>query len=248
MEEVEFNKSQNEKIKVFCAKCKGATNHLVLLSVDINGNEDIDDSYYVSWNSKYQIIQCQGCELISFRHENSNSEDMEPISEDEWSHTIYENLYPQRGKNTLTINEYFNAPTSIRRIYREVIDCYNNESFTLCGAGLRAIIDGLCAENGITDGPVEITKDDGSKKIERRKTLEGQISGMHEKGLLTKQHSDVLHEHRFMGNKAVHELEQPSVQELQLAISIIEHTLENIYELPEKANELRLRKQRRKHV
>ncbi|CAH8239910.1 hypothetical protein VAEU17_810001 [Vibrio aestuarianus] len=32
-----------------------------------------------------------------------------------------------------------------------------------------------------------------------------------------------------MGNKAVHELDMPSLDELKIAIDIVEHTLENIY-------------------
>ena len=51
-----------------------------------------------------------------------------------------------------------------------------------------------------------------------------------------------------MGNKAVHELDQPSKEELELAISIVEHTLENIYELPGKAAEMRMRKRRRQNT
>jgi len=244
MESLSINKTQNDKVKVLCTDCKRSTNHLVLSSADIIGHQELGEHDSVSWNSHYQIIQCQGCETISFRKASSDSEDIEYISDNEWESVVHEKLFPQRSKSTLAIKDFLNAPSNIRRIYREVIDCYNNESFTLCGAGLRAIIDGLCADNGINDGPVEITKADGSVKIERRKNLEGQIAGLHEKGLLTKQHSAALHEHRFMGNKAVHELEQPSTIELELAIEIIEHTLENIYELSEKVKEL---KRRTKH-
>jgi len=240
-----LNKTKDERIKVFCAECKRETNHLVLLSADINGREDYGEHDWIAWDSHNQIIQCQGCDSVSFRHTNSNSEDMVHLDNNEWDYAVHERLYPQRSQNTLVIKEYFNTPHNIRRIYREVIDCYNNESYTLCGAGLRAIIDGLCAANGVTDGPVERTKNDGTTEIVRKSNLEGQIAGLHEKGILTKQHSDILHEHRFMGNKAVHELDQPSQKELELAISIVEHTLENIYELPEKAAEIRARKKKR---
>ena len=70
----------------------------------------------------------------------------------------------------------------------------------------------------------------------------GKIEGLHEKGLLTRQHSEILHEHRFLGNDAVHDLKQPTQDELKLAIQIVEHTLENLYELKDKADEWRSKK------
>ena len=121
----------------------------------------------------------------------------------------------------------------------------NNEINTLCAAGLRTIIEGICAVLKINNGPVEITKKDGSVKIVRKKNLQGKISGLTEKGILTTKYSDILHEHRYLGNEAVHELSQPSRQELALAIEIIENILENVFEIPEKAEELKRRRFKR---
>jgi len=42
-----------------------------------------------------------------------------------------------------------------------------------------------------------------------------------------------------LGNKSLHELTKPQPEELQIGIKIIEHILENIYELPSQANELK---------
>jgi len=74
------------------------------------------------------------------------------------------------------------------------------------------------------------------------KSLPGKINGLHEKGFLTIQHADFLHEHRALGNSAVHELKTPSKEELGLAIEILESAFDTIYELPHKG--LRLQKKR----
>jgi hypothetical protein len=58
--------------------------------------------------------------------------------------------------------------------------------------------------------------------------------------------ANVLHEHRYLGNEALHDLRQPSADELGLAIEIIEHTLEALYEIPDKAEQLRIRKAKRR--
>lgn len=93
---------------------------------------------------------------------------------------------------------------------------------------------------------MERTNADGQTSSKREKNLEGQINGLHEKGLLTKIGSETLHAHRFLGNEALHELSRPSARELKLAISIIEQTLEQIYEVPQQALALKQAAQSRR--
>jgi hypothetical protein len=108
----------------------------------------------------------------------------------------------------------------------------------MCAAGLRAIVEGICVEAGVKDGPVVVNATGGGTKIVRKKNLEGKISGLNEKGIIAKNYCEILHEHRYMGNEAVHELAMPSREELQLAISIVEHTLDSVFEIPLKASTL----------
>ena len=236
------NASKGNTEKVYCISCNRETRHVVLQSIDEGGSEPVDRSdpcSSVDWSNEYQIIQCQGCETISFRHVNWFSE-----YQDFDDHGITEKLYPSKVKVELLSKEFINVPRALRRIYRETIDCYNLACLTMCAAGLRTIVEGICAEKGVVSGPVEIAKK-GGRKIEQSKNLAGKIGGLCEKGILTKVQSNVLHEHRFLGNDALHALEQPSASELRLAIGIIEHTLEALYEIPDKAEELRQRKAKR---
>ena len=57
----------------------------------------------------------------------------------------------------------------LRKIYREVVSAYNNEIYSLCAAGLRSIIEGICVERNITDGEVEYTDKNGDVKKKRFK-------------------------------------------------------------------------------
>ena len=134
--------------------------------------------------------------------------------------------------------DHYYATPKIRRIYRETIECFNNESFTLCASGLRAIIEGICADKQIADGPVNIIGKDGASSIKRKDNLEGKIAGLAEKKILTDSQAAILHQHRFLGNDAIHELNIPSYDELNLAIDIVEHILVSLYEMPRKAEEL----------
>ena len=56
----------------------------------------------------------------------------------------------------------------------ENIDCRKTPNST----------DGLCTENGINNGPVEIKKRDGTVEVKRKRNLEGKILGLFEKDLL----------------------------------------------------------------
>lgn len=237
---IEFNKTKDNILRVLCpAECKTQTRHIVLQSVEQKGRHYYEEDFWVDWQATYQTLECQGCSEISFRAESSNSEDWDPRTGEA---IIREELYPKRSKDTLPIKDFsLEVPPKLRRIYREVIDCYNNEILTMCAVGLRSIVEGLCNEMKITDGPVEITTR-GKLITIRKKNIEGKIAGLHEKGILTKKESEILHEHRFMGNEAVHELSSPSTEELKLAIEISEHMLDSVFELPEKAKELKFKR------
>lgn len=244
--EIKFieNETKDKILSVLCATCNGATKHKVIASLDKDGCEyDQGEEWSVEWKDCYQIVQCQGCDSVSFRHTSWFSEDIDPMTGDSGQ---TERLYPKRNAHSVNAKSFYNVPSNLRRIYGELVDCFNNESPTLCAAGLRAIVEGICAQQGVVDGPVPIPAKGGGTPIKRKDNLEGRIAGLQEKGLLTQANAQTLHEHRYLGNDAVHELARPSEHELRLAIEIIELTLEQLYELPEKAEELRRATARRK--
>ncbi|PAD71163.1 DUF4145 domain-containing protein [Paenibacillus campinasensis] len=172
----------------------------------------------------WQIIQCQGCGEVSFREMWITSEDINPNGEAEPVVT----LYPNRDKDNLLAKDFVVLPSKLRKIYKEVIESYNSNLFILCATGLRSIVEGICHSAGIEG-----------------KNLQLKIEGLHTKGYLTQKHATILHEHRYMGNSAVHELDIPTKEELFIAIRIIEHTIENLYEIEDQVDELRWLKERR---
>jgi Domain of unknown function (DUF4145) len=243
-EKYEENKTKNELAQIQCIDCQKQTKHKVLQSIDLSASEDCGHYGSVQYWFNYQIVQCQGCDCVTFRKLEQCSEDASPDEYGNWELDLRETLYPKRSKLTFAVKNFDNLPQNLFMMYRETIECFNNDSFILTAAGLRALLEGLCAELKIKDGPKEFEKN-GKTEIKRFSNLEGKFSGLHEKNFLTKQHSDALHEHRYLGNQAVHELAQPSRDELKLAIEIIEHTFESVYEIPEKADDLRRKRAKR---
>ncbi len=237
-EEYKDNKTKDQCLQLQCIECQRETRHKVVQSYDYSGSEVFNgDLHSLDWESHYQIIQCQGCMTISFRQVDWCSE---------WEEDPVEILFPKRTKHTIRSKDFWHVPSNLRRIYHETIECFNNNAYTLCAAGLRALVEGLCAELNVNDGPKEIIKSDGNIEIKRLTNLEGKIAGLHERGFLTKAHSDVLHEHRYLGNEAVHQLAKPSSDELTLAIEIIEHIFNSVYEIPRKALDLKSKRTKRR--
>jgi hypothetical protein len=234
------NREKGKVCDVLCPRCNVETEHRVLYSFDVYGSEPVgvvdEDGreYEISWSKSHQIIQCGGCKTVSYR-ELSSFSDVEDTNEV---------LFPIRSKGKLTAKDFLNAPTTLRRIYRETIDAFNSECLTLCAGGLRAIVEGICADKKIKKGPVEV-KTKGKRSIQQRRSLDGKISGLREKGILTKAKAELLHAHRYLGNEALHDLEMPSVDELRLAIEIVEHVLEELYTLQDKAHEIKWRRKQR---
>ncbi len=241
-EKREENKTKGEKLKILCQQCNNNTNHIVIQSTDIDGSEPVDDEYAISWARHFQIVECQGCDTITFRQIDWFSEWEEPPHDN----GTRERLFPTRSAETREIKPFYEVPAAIRKIYIETLECFNMRFHILCAAGLRATVEGICSDQNVTDGPVEKTKKDGTKEIIRRRNLEGKIAGLHEKRILTPKNAELLHEHRYLGNEALHELGQPSKGELDLAINIIEKILETLYELPEFGEELKRVKKKRK--
>lgn len=239
---VENDKTKNKTRKVLCLQCKHETNHIVLASINTNGVEVWEDDAYFQWETDYEIIQCKGCEEISFRMNSSDSESYD----EEKGYYSTETVFPKRTKETINIISFHNVPHNIERLYQETINCYNNDIITLCASGIRALIEGICLDKKIKDGEVEYLDAKGEKKQKRSKQLQGKINGLMEKGIITNEQTLGLHEQRYLGNEAIHELTVPSKEELSLAISIIEYMLNSIYELPDRTSKLQRMRNKKK--
>lgn len=216
-------------MKSVCSKCKGYTNQKIL-SEKVEEIHDSEDDWWET--HKYQIIKCQGCDTISFRKlYNDAQQNHFADYGDPWTQEVY----PKRDLTALPIRNVVNIPPNIRKIYQETISAFNNDQNILCAAGIRAIIEGICIDKKITGGHYENA--DGKKLFSNK--LHGKIEGLFEHGFLTKPNSEILHQLRFLGNGAVHDLASPSSAELSLAIDLVEHTIDNIYEIQHKAKKLK---------
>lgn len=219
----------NNKTKALCRSCEGETNHQILHTEIHTGELPFkhhpEDLYW--WETKYQIIECLGCNLKAFRTENTNSED-----HDHEKMFVNVDLYPKWELDNLKFKYYFAAPGVIQKVYKETIEAYNSNMEILCAAGARSLVEGICKTQKIKKGNITYIDDEGNIQTKKSDSLGGKINGLAEKGILSKKNSEALQEHKFLGNTALHELDVPSKKSLKLSIEILENILDSLYEIP----------------
>lgn len=211
------------KIRITCSNCGGApTNHLVLQEYRHKWSND-DACIY--GETAYQVCQCAGCDEVRFRMESSCSEDQDP---DTGENTIREAVYPEIPKGKREPISLIELPSSIARIYKEVVVAFNAGAFILAGGGLRAIVEAICQDKDVPGN-----------------NLEQKINQLVEQKLLAAAQADLLHEERYIGNAALHEIVSPSGRDVIDGLEIIETLLSTLYVLPGKAERLRGKREMR---
>ena len=178
----------------------------------------------ISWNSIYQICKCRGCDTVRFRRESSNSEEIDWETGQSMSSV---SIYPEFKPTNRNPLEMDGLPDRVEHIYRETIKALNAGAFTLAGGGLRAIVEAVCIHQKV-----------------QGKNLQQRIDHLASGGLLAKTQADLLHEERYIGNSALHEIAQPAQRDLEDGLQIVESLLSTIYIAPMKAE--RLKRQRLK--
>lgn len=204
--------------RIYCNTCRGLTNHELIAtqerkSSDTDFEKDPLNEFgsYEEWT--YLFWTCRGCETASLQED----------------HVAYVNgieqyiavFYPRREGNSLTTKVFLQLNEKLTDIYGEVIKCFNNEAWILCSIGLRALLEGICADKNIAG-----------------RSLFEKIEGLNR--LLPSNIVESLHSFRFIGNDAAHDLQAPLQKDLQVAIEVMEDLLNFLYELDYKARTISL--------
>jgi hypothetical protein len=209
-----------ETVKAICGgTCKGITSHNIVAKHDSSG-EECDGE--IQWWENHQVIQCCGCENLSFRKVHSNTELFDPrTGKLEQSVTLFPE--PLGARSLMDGCDHF--PSKTYRVYAETMKAVNHSLPLLAAIGLRTLIESVCLDQSVPGG-----------------NLQDRINQLATQGLLSQKQADFLHNHRFMGNLAAHEIEAPKPEHLVAALDIAETLLKTIYVLPTLADEIKPKK------
>ncbi len=200
-----------------CSNCGGgAKKHVVQKElVKLFGDE-----YGPTRSEAYQICECAGCQSIRFRIATSPVGSRDPDTDE--AEELDEKIFPEFRSGARNCLDAVSFPKKIQQIYRETVAAFNARINTLAGGGIRAIVEGICKDQ----------KASGKNLLMR-------IDELVNRNLLARPQADFLHEARYIGNEALHELQQPSEQAIHDGLDIVENLLNTIYVLPIKANRLK---------
>jgi hypothetical protein len=208
----------NSKEQVVCNSCNHRTWHSIVFSQSfaISAYDGYGgDDYLGDVDTRWDLLQCMGCGSVSVRMIIENENDEHP----------YVEFYPERTISHHFGKYYVHLPKNLAHLYSEISATYNRGNLILCSAGLRALLEGICVDKGIYEGPDE--------KGKSTKSLEGKINGL--ASIVPPGIVKNLHRLRFLGNQALHELDVPDKNDVKLAISVIEDIMNIIYDLDYRA-------------
>lgn len=202
--------------RIFCNHCKTGTHHVLRGEHKRESFFDPESGYFEE--ERFRFWSCAGCDTGTLE-ESYTVQGMENLQ----GKQIYElaGFYPERSEHTVASKHFKQLPKKLDQIYRETILAFNSQLDLLCAAGLRALIEGICANKGVVG-----QKSNLQSKIDALATILPQNIVTH------------LHNFRFIGNEAIHELTPPKRDDLRLAIEISEDLLNFLYELDYKARRL----------
>ncbi len=216
--EVRVGKNSDTKVDAACGTCKRSTKHLILVDASLKKSEDLDYEYYAC-TEEYQVVQCQGCESISFRKTHEDSETQQQVGTDEWEYVVQVEMHPNPESGRAALADDHLLPNNLQRIYEETLKSLNSGLSVLAGIGVRAIVETVCKE-----------------KKASGKDLNLKINDLVTQGVLTQDGANILHKLRTLGNNAAHEVKPHSNVQLGLAMDVIDHLLQGVYILPHHAS------------
>jgi hypothetical protein len=213
-----IHQSQKAEIKVVCSECNKKTSHNVISSVENNFCQGFGYDEQLGYEPSdfylelYEIIECKGCETVSFRK----------FGVYDYPDNCVENLYPLRieGRKGLDEDTDF-LPVDVKRIYLETLKALNSEIPILTGIGLRALVETVCKE-----------------KKAKGKDLYTKIDDLIELKVLTPNDGKALQNIRELGNDSAHEVKSHHQTLLEFAMDIVENLLKAVYILPKQRETL----------
>lgn len=205
-----------------CRSCETESKHTVIADIELQLREEDSHNFYGS-DKQYQIIQCNGCDTISFRTAHYSTENIYHIEgEENGFNDLFleaEEFYPSPYISREPIENLGWLPSCIPPIYSETLQALNNNQRILAGIGIRAILESICKDLGAT----------GS-------TLHKKIDSLVNSKSLALNDANVLKLIKNMGNDAAHDAFLHEHDQLEIAFNIIERMLESVYIAPKMLN------------
>lgn len=209
-----------------CNRCGGVTNHLSLKMVEDAWDEEIGQNYSISGASTHNLLKCAGCGEIKLRVNSWFSEE----TDEEGRPLVKEHFYPPaisrpkpRWLNLL------DSQWHITKLLDEVYTATYNGAKSLASMGLRAVIEAVMID--------KVGDNNSFAKNLEEFQAQGYVSKIQKKSLLAALE---------LGHASIHRGYEPTDDQLDTAIDIVEGLIHQLYLLPGNAEAAKMEIPKRK--
>lgn len=208
-------------VRVRCGYCGGEPRNHSVVAEHVERRES-DDGDITVWNS-YQIVKCLGCNAVRFRQFETCTESRNHFTGqlDEYDEFVFPDAVLRKHQPI----DATRFPADVAKMYLETAQCFNVGANTLAGGGLRATVEAICRERNVQGHNLQV-----------------RIDALVQQGVLAQAQASLLHEERYLGNEALHEMHTPSDQDIRDGLEIVEGLLRTVYVLPLHAARLQQRR------
>jgi hypothetical protein len=206
------NTTEETEIKAPCRACHRVTNHEILHKHRDEGAEYVENIGEVSWVNAYEMLGCRGCGTVTLRVTHWFSED--PGEEVRY--------YPPFISRTMPPWRNKLKSWPLRELMDEIYSALAADSRRLATMGARTIVDMVLVD-----------------KVGDVGTFGKKLEELEKAGFIARQGREYLEAALDAGNAAVHRGHNPTEEQLNHVMDIVENVLESVYVLGEAAAELR---------
>nr|WP_246345545.1 DUF4145 domain-containing protein [endosymbiont of Lamellibrachia barhami] len=186
--------------KIHCNTCKRETNHELLATHDCDYHEA--EGKVLMWyeNTRYGFWVCKGCDTAILEEKYTCSGMHDSNGEDIYS---YEYSPERKNKASRTAKKFAHINKKLNSAYLEIINAHNQGLVIISSIGVRALLEGICVEEGIDDNV--------------SRGLAGKIKELQNKGNIPKSIIDGLNSLKFIGDNAAHRLDSSDTHTIKLS-------------------------------
>lgn len=214
------DKTRGEKHRLLCATCRIPTMHLVIASRNIVTHLE-EGTFSRTDEDDYEIVECQNCAAVTFRHAHRDSETSTEDNEPE----TQELLFPPRRPRSRLMESLVGVPWPLSDTFRETVEAMDEGKERLTAMGIRTCLEQICLDKGVAGG-----------------NLKAKIEALQSAGEVSSQDAAMLQLLRTeIGNPAAHEARGPTRAQVATAFHVLESLVHRLYILPQSTDGLRRR-------
>jgi hypothetical protein len=209
-----------EDRRLHCNQCLRDTNHGVLYSRAEKWAEEFEDGFAIDGSDTYSLVLCRGCDSIRMVHEHWFSEDW-----DDEGPVQYRSYYPPNVIRSAPewLAEGLPAKSrELRELIGEIYKAVAVSAFRIAAMGIRALVERVM---------IDKVDDQGSFEKNIPKFFEAGFVAGHQQ----KMFRDILIE---AGHAAMHRPWEPSSEDINTLLDIVEAMIKAIYVVPAKAGKV----------